>query len=103
MSPTSTRARDGWDQFESPYTSTYTNGDVGSPRRPGSRPEKQTAVAGRLIAGALGVRTPKKTEEQRAYDKAMVEKEVRRREKERQTKKREEEEAEKARAAVWDA
>ena len=66
------------------------------------RPEKQTAVAGRLIAGALGVRAPRKTEEQRQYDKAMKEKEIRRRDKERDAKVREEEDARKAKAAIWD-
>lgn len=67
------------------------------------RPEKQTAVAGRLIAGALGVRAPKKTEEQRQYDNAMKEKELKRRNKERGNHKRETEEAEKAKAAIWDS
>ena len=74
-----------------------------SPARPNFRPEKQTAVAGRLIAGALGVRAPKKTEEQRQYDKAMKEKEIRRREKEREGKRREEEDVQKAKAAIWDS
>lgn len=67
------------------------------------RPEKTTAVAGRMIAGALGVRPPKKSEEQRQYEKVVNEKEVRRRDKEREDKRREEEEAVKAKAAVWDA
>jgi len=67
------------------------------------RPEKQTAVAGRMIAGALGVRAPKKTEEQRQYEKAIKEKELKRRETERETKRREEASAEKAKAAIWDA
>jgi len=58
--------------------------------------------ASRLIAGALGVRAPKRTEEQKQYDKAVREKEQKRRDKEKEDKKREEEEKTKARAAVWD-
>lgn len=73
-----------------------------SPRDPSRRPEKQTAVAGRMIAGALGIRAPKRTEEQRAYDRAVKEQEIRRknREKKEATKAREAEE--RAKAAVWD-
>ncbi|KAL4872799.1 hypothetical protein BDV12DRAFT_126483 [Aspergillus spectabilis] len=72
-------------------------------REQGRRPEKQTAVAGRLIAGALGIRAPKRTEEQRAYDRAVKEQEIRRRNKEREEAARLKEEEEKAKAAVWDA
>lgn len=69
---------------------------------PARRPEKTDAVARRLIAGALGVRAPKMTEEQRAYEKAAREKEVKRRNAEREAAKRAEEEKERAKAAVWD-
>ncbi|KAL5002734.1 hypothetical protein BDV10DRAFT_181448 [Aspergillus recurvatus] len=73
-----------------------------SARDPNRRPEKQTAVAGRLIAGALGIRAPKRTEEQRAYDRAVKEQEIRRRNREREEAARIKEEDEKAKAAVWD-
>lgn len=66
------------------------------------RPEKTDAVAKRMIAGALGVRAPPKTEEQRAYEKAAREKEVRRRREEREERERGEKERERARAAVWE-
>ena len=66
------------------------------------RPEKTTASAARMIAGALGVRAPKRTEEQRQYDKAVREKEMKRKEREKEEKKREEAEREKAKAAMWD-
>ncbi|KAK3352320.1 hypothetical protein B0T25DRAFT_182236 [Lasiosphaeria hispida] len=66
------------------------------------RPEKTDAVARRMIASALGVKVPKQTEEQRAYDRAMREKERRRREEERENKKREEEAAAKLKQAVWE-
>lgn len=69
---------------------------------PEKRPEKSTAVANRLIAGALGVRAPKRTEEQRKYDRAMKEQEIRRKNKEKEEEKRKQEEAEKAKAAIWD-
>ncbi|KAG9248723.1 hypothetical protein BJ878DRAFT_476209 [Calycina marina] len=66
------------------------------------RPDKTDAVAKRLIAGALGVKAPKRTEEQRAYDLALREKEVKRREKKKEDSLRAEEEKEKARRAVWE-
>lgn len=59
-------------------------------------------MAGRLIAGALGVRVPKKTEEQKAYDRATKEKEVKRRNKEHEARAREKRDTERAKAAVWD-
>lgn len=68
-----------------------------------ARPEKQTAVASRLIAGALGIRAPKRTEEQRAYDRAVKEKEIKRRNKEKEEEAKAKEEEERAKAAVWDA
>lgn len=69
---------------------------------PERRQEKTDAVARRMIAGALGVRAPKKTEEQRAYDRALREKEMRRRNQEKEDEVRRKEEAERARAAVWE-
>ena len=66
------------------------------------RPEKSTAVAGRLIAAGLGVRAPKKTDEQRAYDRAIKEQEIKRKNREKAAKEKEKEEAEKAKSAVWD-
>lgn len=67
------------------------------------RPEKTTATANRLIAGALGIRAPKKTEEQKQYDKAAKEAEIKRRNREKEQQERERLENEKAKAAVWDA
>ena len=66
------------------------------------RPEKQTAVASRMIAGALGIRAPKRTEEQRAYDSAMKEKEIKRRNREKEEEAKARQEEERAKAAVWD-
>ncbi|KAI8624501.1 hypothetical protein F5Y19DRAFT_312112 [Xylariaceae sp. FL1651] len=66
------------------------------------RPEKTDAVARRMIASALGVRAPKQTEEQKAYDRAVREKERKKREEEREAERRRMEEAEKAKAAMWD-
>jgi hypothetical protein len=66
------------------------------------RPEKTDAVAKRMIAGALGVKAPKKTEEQKAYDRAIKENEIKRRNQEREAAARAKEEAERAKAAVWD-
>jgi hypothetical protein len=66
------------------------------------RPEKTDALAKRMIAGALGVKAPKKTEEQKAYDRAIKENEIKRRNQEREAAARAKEEAERAKAAVWD-
>ncbi|KAJ6121546.1 hypothetical protein N7512_004011 [Penicillium capsulatum] len=65
------------------------------------RPEKQTAVAGRLIAGALGIRAPKRTEEQRAYDRSVKEQEIKRRNREREEAAKAKEAEEKLKASVW--
>ncbi|KAF1838078.1 hypothetical protein BDW02DRAFT_565347 [Decorospora gaudefroyi] len=66
------------------------------------RPEKTTAVAGRLIAGALGVRAPKRSEEEREFDRVMREKERRRRAEDKERERREAEERERRMKAVWD-
>ncbi|CCF39739.1 hypothetical protein CH063_02192 [Colletotrichum higginsianum] len=66
------------------------------------RPEKTDAVARRMIASALGVKVPRMTEEQRAYDRAVKEKERKRRDEEKAAEKRRLEEAEKAKAAIWE-
>lgn len=67
-----------------------------------ARPEKTDAVARRMIAGALGLKAPKLTDEQKAYQKAIREKERKRRDEEKAAAKQKEEEAAKARAAIWD-
>ncbi len=59
-------------------------------------------MAGRLIAGALGVRTPAKSEETKEYERAVKEKEQRRRRDEKEAKNREEEEKEAAKKSVWE-
>ncbi|KAF1966155.1 hypothetical protein BU23DRAFT_663754 [Bimuria novae-zelandiae CBS 107.79] len=69
---------------------------------PARRPDKTTAVAGRLIAGALGVRAPRRTEEEREYDRAMREKEKKRRNEEREREKREQQAAEDRKRSVWE-
>ena len=66
------------------------------------RPEKTTAVAGRLIAGALGVRAPKRTDEEKEYDRVMREKERKRRTEEKERERREKEETEARKKAIWD-
>ncbi|EHA54984.1 hypothetical protein MCOR27_005846 [Pyricularia oryzae] len=85
----------------SPSATTFsaTTGDLSDGPR---RPEKTDAVARRMIASALGVKVPKQTEEQKAYDKAMREKERKRREEERELEKKRLEEAEKAKKAIWE-
>ena len=86
-----------------PHGASRSRGDSGVGRGGvDKRPEKTTAVAGRLIAGALGVRAPKRTDEEREYDKAMREKERKRRTEEKEREKREIEEAEARKKAIWD-
>ena len=67
------------------------------------RPEKTNAVAGRMIAAGLGMKAPKKTEEQKQYDRSMKEQEIRRRNREKVDKEHERMEDEKAKAAVWES
>ena len=54
-----------------------------------------------MIAGALGVKTPKKTEDQKSYDRAIKEKETKRRNQEKENAARAKEEVEKSKAAIW--
>ena len=85
-----------WDSQMSPVP--------GSPHGDGSsrRPEKTDAVARRLIAAGLGLKAPKQTEEQKAYQKSVREQETKRREREKEEQQRKVQETAKAKAAVWD-
>ncbi|PHH72723.1 hypothetical protein CDD82_5834 [Ophiocordyceps australis] len=65
------------------------------------RPEKTDAVARRMIAAGLGIKAPKQTEEQKAYQKAVREQEKKRRDRERAEEQKNREEAERAKAAMW--
>ncbi|KAK4655640.1 hypothetical protein QC762_304160 [Podospora pseudocomata] len=88
------------------FTSFDGPGADSSPRSAGAapdrRPEKTDAVARRMIAAGLGLRAPRATEEQKAYDRAVKEQEKKRREEERERQRKKEEEAQKAKAAIWD-
>ncbi|KPI36482.1 uncharacterized protein AB675_2904 [Cyphellophora attinorum] len=66
------------------------------------RPEKTTATASRMIAAGLGVRAPKKTEEQKQYDRAVKEQEIKRKNREKEDRERAQADDERAKAAVWD-
>ncbi|KAF6821536.1 hypothetical protein CSOJ01_00039 [Colletotrichum sojae] len=87
-----------------PYDNTNPTGPPTQSSGPGAgarRPEKTDAVARRMIASALGVKVPKQTEEQKAYQKAIREQERKRREEEKEAEKRKQEETERAKAAIW--
>jgi hypothetical protein len=102
--PISPSANPTWDSGPGIRSAGYLSAssrDQGEEER--RRPEKSTAVAGRLIAGALGVKAPKKTEEQRAYDRAIKEQEIKKKHREKAAKEKEKEDAEKAKSAIWDA
>ncbi|KAI9757339.1 MAG: hypothetical protein M1815_001426 [Lichina confinis] len=75
---------------------------VGGSSATRTRPEKTDAVARRMIAGALGVRPPKKTDDEREYERATKEKEMKRRQRERDAAEAARREVERARAAVWE-
>ncbi|KAM3429596.1 hypothetical protein MY4824_008172 [Beauveria thailandica] len=68
----------------------------------GRRPEKTDAVARRLIAAGLGLKAPKQTDEQRAYQKSVREQERKRREQERAEEQKRADASERAKTAVWD-
>ncbi len=89
-----------WDSQDLVQTSTRTGNRESEDRR---RPEKSTAVAGRLIAAGLGMRAPKKTEKQKAYDRAVRENEMKRRNKEKEAKDKEREANEKAQTVIWES
>ncbi|RKF57594.1 putative ubiquitin-like protein smt3 [Erysiphe neolycopersici] len=65
------------------------------------RPDKTDAVARRLIAGALGVKPPPQTEEQKAYEAAMKRKEAKRRAEEKKAVAKALEDAEQSKKAMW--
>lgn len=65
------------------------------------RPRKTDAVARRLIAGALGVRS-RSTKEQREYDAAVRAVEKKKRDTEREKQKAEEAERERLKASIWE-
>lgn len=92
-----------------PASPTYSTGapwqSMTAPDSPGAaakRPEKTDAVARRMIASALGVKAPKLTDEQRAYERAVRDKERRKRELEKEEERKMQAEADRAKAAMWE-
>ena len=69
---------------------------------PARRPEKTDAVARRMITAGLGLKAPRQTEEQKAYQRSVREQERKRMDHEREQERRKQLEAEQAKAAVWD-
>ncbi|KAL8906751.1 MAG: hypothetical protein Q9171_006144 [Xanthocarpia ochracea] len=103
ISPSARKSGTAWGDFPSAYSPEPSIGRS-SPAQasPSHRPEKSTATAGRMIAGALGVKAPKKSEEARAYERAVREKESKRIARERDERKMEEERRQQARRQVWE-
>ena len=87
-----------------PSTNDPGYGGTTSPTGPetSTRPEKTDAVARRMIAAGLGIKAPKQTEEQKAYQKAMKDQEKKRRELEKAAEQKKRDDAEKAKTAIWD-
>lgn len=98
--PASPSGRYPDDVFDHPYQSLQPSRErqQSGHRTPERRPEKTTSVAARMIAGSLGVRAPKRTEEQREFDRAVKEKEKKRRAEEKDKAEQEE----KLKASVWE-
>lgn len=104
VSPTNATAGRAWPLVSGPETGKPTLRPSGTSRDAvDKRPEKTTSTANRMIAGALGIKAPKKTEEQKQYDKAVKEAEIKRKNKEKEQKEQQRLEDEKAKSAVWDA
>ncbi|CAL8584757.1 hypothetical protein XPA_010343 [Xanthoria parietina] len=103
ISPSAQRADTAWGEFPSVYSSQSSVGRSNPAQATTShRPEKSTATAGRLIAGALGVKSPKRSEEAKAYERAIREKESKRIARERDERNTEEERRQQARRQVWE-
>jgi len=80
------------------YATDGTNDMKCKPRN--SRPETTNVVARRMIFSALGMKMPKKTEKERAFDTAIKERAMRRRSQGKELIVREKKEADLAEAAV---
>ncbi|KAL8712235.1 MAG: hypothetical protein Q9220_003386 [cf. Caloplaca sp. 1 TL-2023] len=92
-----------WADDLSPYSPSSTRHPLNTnPSGSSSRPEKSTAVAGRMIAGALGVKTPKKSEEARAYERSVREQEAKRMAREREERVGAEERRQQVRRQIWE-
>ncbi|KAL8729899.1 MAG: hypothetical protein Q9166_004456 [cf. Caloplaca sp. 2 TL-2023] len=103
ISPSARRGDVAWGDFPSKYSPQPSVGRSSPAQASAShRPEKSTVTAGRMIAGALGVKTPKRSEEARAYERAVREKESKRISREREERKVEEERRQQARRQVWE-
>ena len=100
ITPTTTSTRSDV-PFDSPWPSAA--GSASSRNTdPGKRPEKTDAVARRMIAAGLGLKAPKLTEEQKAFQKSVKEQEKKKRELEKLQEQKRREDGEKAKAAIWD-
>ncbi|RFU73157.1 hypothetical protein TARUN_9096, partial [Trichoderma arundinaceum] len=86
-------------QSQSPLATSASGSGSGTPAK---RPEKTDAVARRMIAAGLGLKAPKQTDEQRAYQRSIREQEKKKREVEKAEEERRREQTEKAKAAVWE-
>ncbi|KAK5998674.1 hypothetical protein PT974_01056 [Cladobotryum mycophilum] len=87
-----------WDASSSTLPTSTSSSDPTELRRP----EKTDAVARRMIAAGLGLKAPKQTEEQKAYQKAIKEQEKKKKEQEKAEEQRQRELTEKAKASVWE-
>ena len=98
LSSTFTAAASAWSPDPYPTGDDPASGES----TPSRRPEKTDAVARRMIVAGLGLKAPKQTDEQKAYQKSIREQEKKRRELEKLHEQRQREADERAKAAMWD-
>ncbi|KAM0259028.1 hypothetical protein ACHAQJ_003527 [Trichoderma viride] len=86
-------------QSQSPVATSASGSGSGTPAK---RPEKTDAVARRMIAAGLGLKAPKQTDEQRAYQRSIREQEKKKKEMDKAEEERKRQLTEKAKASVWE-
>ncbi|RKF53988.1 hypothetical protein GcC1_216018 [Golovinomyces cichoracearum] len=83
------------------YNNTYRQAKAQVDQHITTRPDKTDIIAKRLISGALGLKTAPKTDHQREYEAAMVEKELNRRKKDKQDLLKAQEDIKRSEHAIW--
>ncbi|RKF75717.1 putative ubiquitin-like protein smt3 [Golovinomyces cichoracearum] len=83
------------------YNNTYRQAKSQVDQHITTRPDKTDVIARRLISGALGIKTAPKTDHQREYEAAMVEKELNRRKKDKQDLLKAQEDIKRSEHAIW--
>ncbi|TQS34921.1 hypothetical protein Golomagni_04675 [Golovinomyces magnicellulatus] len=83
------------------YNNTYRQAKSQVDQHITTRPDKTDVIAKRLISGALGIKPAPKTDHQREYEAAMVEKELNRRKKNKQDLLKAQEDIKRSEHSIW--